>query len=137
MPNPTRKNTLFALLFIVIGLFVVAMAAGLVPVDESDINAPLWLLGLVGVIFMIAGVMIRLGRKNRYNDLLAALLMLAMGAIGVWVAVYSASGEISGGIFFLPSATNVMLGRILFGTGSLICFAMAAYALNRFFRRSD
>jgi len=135
MPEPNRKNTLFALLFIVVGLFIVAISAGWIPADNADINAPLWLLATVGGIFMLAGVMIIIGQNNRYNDLLAAVLMAGMGMIGGWVAVYSASGDISGGIFLLPSEANVMLGRILFGTGSLICFAMATWAASRFIRR--
>ena len=135
MPERTKKNNPYAILCFVIGLSVVAMAAGWLPVDESGVNGPMWLLGMVGGIFMLAGVMIFIGQKNRYNELLAALLMIAMGAIGGWVSVYSASSDISGGIFFLPRETNVMLGRILFGTGSLICFAMAAWAVSRFIRK--
>lgn len=131
------KNTLFAILFFVVGLFVAAMAIGLVPVDEADADAPMWLLYVVAVVFMLAGVMIIIGQENRYNDLLAALLMVAMGAIGVWVAISAGASGFSGGIFLLPRASNVMLGRIAFGTGSLICFAMAAYALSRFFSRRD
>lgn len=129
------KNTLYAILFFVIGLFVAAMAIGLIPVDEADADSPMWLLFVVAVVFMLAGVMIIIGRENRYNDLLAALLMVAMGAIGGWVAVISGASGMSGGIPLLPRAGNVMLGRIAFGSGSLICFAMAAYAMRRFFRR--
>ncbi len=135
MPESTAKNTLYAILFFLIGLFVAAMALGLVVVDESDVDSPMWLLYVVAMVFMIAVVMIIIGHKNRYNDLLAALLITAMGAIGGWVAVFSDSSGISGGIFLLPRESNVMLGRIAFGTGSLICFAMAAWALRRFFRR--
>ena len=135
MSKSTKKNTLFAILFFVIGVLVAAMAIGLIPVDEADVKSPMWVFYLVSMVFMIAGVMIIIGRKNRYNDLLAALLITAMGAIGGWVAVYSDSSGISGGIFLLPRESNVMLGRIAFGTGSLICFAIAAWALKRFFRR--
>jgi hypothetical protein len=135
MPRTNRKNLLFALLFIAVGAFIVAISAGWVPVDDADVNAPLWLLALVGGIFALAGVMVLYGRDSRVNDLLAAILMAAMGIIGGWVAVYSASGDISGGVFFLPRDMNVMLGRILFGSGSLICFGVAAYAVSRFLNR--
>ena len=58
MPKPANKNTFFAILCFAIGIFVAAMAAGWVPVNESDADSPMWMLYLVGMSFVIVGVMI-------------------------------------------------------------------------------
>lgn len=75
--------------------------------------------------------MILLANHTRANDLLAGVLCLLFAIMGAWVALFSASEGFSGGWFFLSYEQNVALGRWVFGIGSLLNLAIAAYAFRR------
>lgn len=48
------------------------------------------------------------------------------------VAVYAEG--ISGGVPFLPRDTNITIGRLMFGFGAALCFGLALYGMQRFFK---
>ena len=116
---------------IAVGCYPIALGLGLLPVDEAGLSAPPWVVAGAGFAFIIAGFMILFARHSRINDLLAGVLLLLFGIMGVWVSLFSASDGFSGGLPFLSRETNVLLGRWLFGLGALISFAMCGYAFRR------
>lgn len=122
------------LLFFGTGLFIILAAGDIIRIDEEGLNAPRWVLALCGLVFSIAGVMIFLGQKSKWNHILAAILILSMGSVGAWVALFGASENFSGGIALLSDSANTSLARWMFGTGSLICFIIALYAIRVHFR---
>jgi hypothetical protein len=133
-----RQRRLLSITVIALGAFLLLVAGEFIPGAEPRADdAPNAIIALSGLVFVIAGFMAYVGRQSRTNDLLAALLCLVFGVIGGWVAVAGSDEGFSGGIPFLSSAANVKLARGLFGFGSLICFLIAAWALNRFFARAD
>lgn len=134
----TRRSnqTLVGWLCIAAGIFILATAAGLIPVPEDDINAPTWVIALCGLVFLVGGIMAFAGTRPRLNALFAALLCGAFGAIGTWVTFFSPAESISGGVPFLAQSTNAAIGRWVFGLGTLITFGIAAIALREFLRGS-
>lgn len=116
---------------IALGCYPVALGLGLLPVDEAGLSAPLWVVAGAGFAFIIAGFMILFARHSRINDLLAGVLLLLFGTMGIWVSLFSSSEGFSGGLPFLSQELNILLGRWLFGLGALISFAMCGYAFWR------
>ena len=121
-----------ALIAIACGGYALLFSAGVIPGETAN-DTPLWVLTAVGVVFVIAGFMIFLRHHSRALDLLAAILLGAFTLIAGWVAFYSSPEGFSGGIPFAPRDWNISLGRIMFGLGTLMCFAGFLYALKRFF----
>lgn len=132
-----RKRRLISLICAALGLYLILIAAGLLPARDNAANAPNSILALTGLIFVIGGWMAYLGRRSRMNELMAAVLLLLFGAVGAWVSLFSPSEGFSGGIPFIPYESNVSLARVLFGFGSLICFALSAWAFSRFLRYTE
>jgi hypothetical protein len=55
MPMSPGCAVVFGLPFLLPGLFIMAMAGGLVEVEPSSKNAPDWVIGMAGTIFALAG----------------------------------------------------------------------------------
>lgn len=51
---------LFGLLFAAAGVLIVLVAADKIPVDEDDIHAPRWVIGVIGCIFLLPGLWLML-----------------------------------------------------------------------------
>lgn len=114
-----------------LGCYPIAIAFGPLAVESAELLAPRWVVAGAGLTFLIAGCMILLANHARANDMLAGLLLLLFGVLGMWVAVFSSDKGFSGGLPFVPQETNILVGRWLFGLGALICFAFSAYAFRR------
>lgn len=122
---------------IALGIFLLLVASGFVPELKPQANdAPAPIIGLSGLVFVIAGFMVFLGTQAKTNDLLAAILCLIFGVIGAWVSIGGSDQGFSGGLPFLPSEVNNKLARGAFGLGSLVCFMITIWALRRFIVRA-
>src|SRR6056297_3130553 len=134
-----RRKTINKLgwLFIGVGLAVMALALGLLPLDDTNVTAPRWIVGIGGAIFATAGLMMLLGEQSPVNNLLAAFLLTGMGLIGGWVGLFGSDEGFSGGLPFLPETVNISLARGLFGMGAMICLLMAAYAFKLQFENKN
>jgi len=131
MSHPERTRFVLGLMCIVLGVLPLCIALGLIPVDEADVLAPMWVVALSGIVFLIGGCMIFLGNDSWENDLLAGLLCMVFGVVGTWVSLFSPGEGFSGGVPLLSNEANVTLGRWVFGGGALICFAISVYAFRR------
>ena len=127
-----RSDIALALIAMACGGFALLVASGVLPLQTAN-DTPMWVVGLVGVVFVTAGVMIFMRNHSRALDLFAALILASFALIGAWVTLFASPEGFSGGIPFLPHDTNVSLGRTMFGLGSVMCFAAFLYALKRFF----
>ncbi len=121
-----------ALVAIACGGYALLAASSVIPVQLEN-DTPIWVLGLVGVIFVIAGIMIFLRNYSRALDLFAAIMLASFTLISGWITFHASSEGFSGGIPFLPNDMNVSLSRVMFGIGTLLCFGIFLYALKRFF----
>lgn len=134
-PLSHRETLAFSMVFMLIGLLIILLGLGVIPVDEASFNAPKWIIRLCGMTFFIAGVMVWSGNGSRTNDLMAAVLILIFAVVGGWVALYGGSEDFSGGIPFLSKDSNVSLARIIFGAGSVLCLMISLYAFRIFIRK--
>lgn len=108
-----------------------AIACNFVPYNPDDVHAPMWVVFLCGLAFVVSGLMILFGHHPKVNEFLAAILLLSMGSIAAWIAIFAPSVGFSGGIPFLPDVLNVSLARWGFGVGALVLFIWAAYTIRR------
>jgi hypothetical protein len=119
---------------VLIGLYPISLAFGFIKIEDSAVHAPMWIIALSGIVFLIGGCMILLSQHKRLMDLLAALICLIFAAIGMWVSFYAPPEGFSGGIPFFPSQANIMIGRWIFGGGAVVSFLIFVYALRRAMR---
>lgn len=116
---------------ILLGLYPVSIALGVLDVAQEDLRAPLWVFAVVGLAFVIVGCMLMLGSSSPWNDLLAGMLCLGFGILGLWVAIYGPAEGFSGGIPLFPHTLNTTIGRWVFGLGSVISFSISGWAFYR------
>ena len=116
------------------GLFVMVASTVFWSTFEKAAHAPQWILFLCGLVFFMASVMIVVGQESPVNNLLAALLLFSMSAIGLWASLFGDSENISGGLPFLSHAANVIIARWLFGFGAFVTGLLGVYAV-RLYRR--
>ena len=133
-PATNHNHPAWGWLCIAIGLYPISLALGVVPVGDSSVNAPMWILASSGVAFVLGGCMVLLGQRSRLNNLLAALLCLVFASAGVWVALFSPPEGFSGGVPFLSNQSNVTLSRWVFGCGAGVSLAISVYAFRLFSR---
>jgi hypothetical protein len=133
--QPTQKQKgLASLLFFGTGLAIILASADIIPLDEDGLHAPRWVLGLSGVVFALAGIMIYIDDNPKWNNLLAAILIFAMASIGGWIALFGDGANFSGGVALLSDSSNISLARIVFGFGATICYLIGLYALKMHFK---
>ncbi|MGN8225209.1 hypothetical protein [Gracilimonas sp. BCB1] len=138
MANQNKKPPkAFSWIFMGTGISIILISMEVIVVDDAAVNAPLWVIGICGAIFFLAGLLIFLGEKSKYNNLLAVFLVAGMGAVGSWVALFGTDSSFSGGIPFLSPEFNISLARLLFGFGGLICFLIAGYAFKQQITRKE
>jgi hypothetical protein len=118
---------------ILIGLIPVAIALGVLPVDESSVHAPMWVVALGGLVFVWAGCLMLVGQKSIWSHLFAGLILLSFAAVGAWVALFGAADGFSGGIPMLSHETNTKVARGVFGFGSFCCLLLFVYAVRQIF----
>ncbi len=121
------------------GAGIAALAAGIIPSDESNFHAPHWVVGACGFVFMLAGVMILVpASAPRLQSFLGAVFLSVFAAVPAWVAFGPGPRAFSGSVSFgaLTSATHpgATTGRIVFGIGAVLVGALAAYAWVRWVR---
>jgi len=115
---------------IILGLYPIAIATELWPVDATAVHVPIWVVFLCGVVFLMGGAMILIDRDSKFNAVCAAILLMGMGAVGAWVTVLGPPAGFSGGMPFLPGEYNVIFARWVFGCGALVSFMISAYAIR-------
>ncbi|MEM1055634.1 MAG: hypothetical protein AAGI52_08905 [Bacteroidota bacterium] len=130
--NP--PSPILGVLTLGMGLFVTAIGLGIVPVDPANVHAPMWVLAVCGLVFVIGGVAVLAHGRPGIQSAAGLTIVLAFGLVGGWVALFGDAAQMSGGIPFLPRALNVALGRGLFGIGAVLCFAFFAWGTARALR---
>lgn len=130
----------FGAIFIITGGFIATLGAGWIPVDPSSVHAPGWVIVLAGLVFALGGVMCytqNLGEDT--NNALVLVLMIAFASVFSWVAFGPGEREFSGG----GSAGGIGVtgrvgegaGRIAFGFGSVLMWAIVLAIATRLLRR--
>ena len=92
----------------------------------------MWIIFLCGLGFVMAGTVILVKRSSRINTLLVTLILLILGAIGVWVTLFSHNAWFVGGFTVLNENQNIVLARWMFGIGAILSFIMSGYGIQQF-----
>ena len=116
-----------------IGLFIMLAAAGVIPSDPKSFHAPRWVVGMFGLLFLFAGLVLGFSDYPRIRQILAALLVLVFSLVCGWMALFSDAESWSGGIPFVSARTNGMIAKTLIGLFGLLLF----YAFFRMLFRTS
>jgi len=111
-----------------IGMFVLLVAGGVVPADDTGSSAPRWVAALAGLVFLIGGAtVLGYGIRNALDPgaderpdpfpvgawFASSLIVTIFAVLGAWIAL--GSGE--------PDTET----RVALGLGALVCGALAAW----------
>ncbi|MBT8401906.1 MAG: hypothetical protein KJO98_15635 [Rhodothermia bacterium] len=131
MSNKSSKASQWILgaVMLCAGAAITGVGAQVIPVDPATVHAPYWVIVLCGLVFMAGGMAAVIGEKHPLNGVLAAIIALGLAASFAWVTLFGDSEHMSGGVWFLPQSVNDILGRILFGLGSIMGFVIGGLAL--------
>ncbi|MEM9218467.1 MAG: hypothetical protein AAGD25_29515 [Cyanobacteria bacterium P01_F01_bin.150] len=115
-----------------LGLYPIAFALKLFPTGDTTEFAPMWIIFLCGIAFVIAGTVILVKRHSRIHTLLVTSILFILGAVGVWVALFSPEEWFVGGFTVLSELQNIVLARWMFGIGAIASFIMSGYGTQQF-----
>lgn len=131
----SRSNAAFGWLFIALGVALVAVALGVIPVDPASVHAPGWVLALCGALFGLGGLAVVARRWPAVQSAAVGLIWLAASVVGGWIALFGEAEHFSGGLPVLPPGVNVGLARALFGTGAVLSLAVFVWGTVQLVRR--
>lgn len=147
-PASQRQALVIGAVFAGLGLYLMAISAGLMPMPggRGNLHGPLWVGVLAGFVFFLGGaaaVMQACGGADAQGELpatapawmrvaqrLVVLVVLACCAtLGTWVALFGEAAQLSGSFAGLP--LGAVVARIGFGFGALLAWtATIAVALS-------
>lgn len=148
-PASPRTTFVCGLIAVALGLFLLLVGFGIVPVNPRSVHAPMWTIWGAGVAFMLAGLSISVGAihgvsptgdlpKNTgwwmrlFYYVVGLVIVGALASIGTWIAFGPGERNFSGTGFFLLSAEGRnTTGRIIFGFGAVLTWLIAiAFAIS-------
>ena len=141
-PPSLRQGLLIGAVFAGIGLYLMAISAGLLPMPggRASLHGPLWVGVMAGFVFFLGGaavIMQAFGRANAQGELPAGaphwmrvaqrlvviVVFACCASLGTWVALFGEARQFGGSFGGLP--LGVIVARIGFGFGALIAWAAA------------
>ncbi len=133
--NESDAPLWLALLMVCIGGGIILLAAGIIPSDPAQFNAPRSVVAVAGFVFFIAGVSMFGSAQSAWRSFCMIFLLAAMAFLGLWVAFVADGTDISGGLPFLPQSVNGKLGKVIFGLGALVSLGIMIIAIKDTRRR--
>ena len=122
-----------AILCVLAGGLLCAVALGLLPQEYAAIDAPRIVLVVGGGVLVFVGLM-SLARDHRMSETISSLLLLALAGAAGWLTFYAPEGTLSRYVPFIPPSVNEALARLLFGLGAAGCVGMAIWGFRRILR---
>lgn len=156
--NASPRSTLIAgVAAAALGLFVLLVGLGVVPVDPRSVHAPYWIVAAAGTCFLLAGISVAAGAVYGVSETgelpkdagwwtrlfyyaVAVVIAGALASIGSWVAFGPGLRGFNGpGLFLLSPEAGDLVGRVVFGFGAvltwLITIALAVGGARKLFRK--
>lgn len=140
-----RGNAVIGLLTAGLGLFFVLISLGIIPASRSQAPAPLWIGGLAGLAFLLAGVAVATARPGAApgsvmtNPVLGGAIFALMVVIANWVAFGPGERRVSGDLALPFIAVGGRMGewtgRAAFGIGAVIMDLLVVWLVVRGVRR--
>ena len=151
-PQGMLASMAFGGVFFLMGSFIVMISADIIHVDPSTFNAPRWVVGASGGVFMLVGMMVAIqgsfGPDGMQTKLYLWLqfffgmaLMILFTAIPLWIGFGSGEREFTTSTTVGPITTSGTgsdgMGRFVFGGSgvlmSIITIWMAVSRLRKIF----
>jgi len=139
----SRRQALWSgLVSLVLGVFVVLLAAGIIPSDPGTLHGPPWMVAVVGVLIGVTGVLLLLfaggssGESAGYVGL-AAFALTSFAVVAGWVAFGPGERgfELPFGVGFLGERVGEISGRAAFGLVAVIVGGASVAAWRDALRR--
>jgi hypothetical protein len=136
-PSPPVAILMF-LAFFACGAAVLALATGVLSAPPGALEAPRWVIGCLGAVFM-AGALVPLNATfslpGWVNQLVALTVGVGLAMAFNWVAFFPGERHFTGAIAVpgmqLSAPTSQTTGRIMFGLGALLADALVLAGLWR------
>jgi hypothetical protein len=147
---PSRQQLLVGFVAAISGTFIVSIAAGLIPAPEESFHAPHWVVGLAGLVFVLAGasflapsLVAGLRAVDQYTpaqqkaidlvrQILGCLLLTAFAAVPLWIGFGAGERMFSLSLGFSGLASEgpgrETTGRIIFGAAGILVAVWALFA---------
>ena len=124
--------------FIAIGVLIMLIAGGVIPLDPEAIKAPRWMLGAAGGVFAVAGARsMTANSEGGLRQLLGVLMMSLLVAMCVWAAFGPNDPVATVGTSVGPIAAVApappLVGRVLFGAGAVALALALCVMFYRYF----
>lgn len=117
-------------LALLVGSVIMAAATGLLPLDETKLHAPRWVLFLGGTVFAAGGGSVLTYDKPWAKNVFAPLIILCLGTVGLWIAFYGDPAQFRSNLPMSPE-TTVSIARLAFGIGGGLCYLLVAWITGR------
>ena len=134
MNKETKTKLTISFGCFIIGVFYILEGLNVTRYGEMVNDTPRFMLVFVGFIFLLASIMVQVGKNKRLNNLLASVLIFVMGLMFGWISLFAKESGFSGNGMILSYITNLPVGRIMFGIGSIISFIIAMIAFRMFLK---
>jgi hypothetical protein len=137
-PASPRTTFVCGLLAVAMGLFLLLVGLGAVPVNPRSVHAPLWTASAAGIAFMLAGLSIAVGAIHGVSETgelpkdtgwwmrlfyyaVGLVITGSLASVASWVAFGPGPRAFSGtGMFLLSRETGDTVGRVVFGIGAVL-----------------
>lgn len=148
-----RKDILAGAALAAAGIYLILVGLAVLPPPGGPDNqhAPWAVVLCIGLLVLcggIGGLIQGLGRGDRQGvlaadapswlhlvqDLLGVLMFGLFAVVGSWIAVAGEAGQFSGRGIAIGGDGSVTFGRVVFGLGAVICWAITIAALVRLVR---
>lgn len=139
-PASSRTTLLCGLLAVAVGLFLLLVGLGVVPVNPRSVHGPLWIVAAAGISFMLAGIAVAVGAIYGVSEtgelpkdtgwwmrlffyLIGVIIAGALASVGTWIAFGPGARAFSGtGMFLLSREAGELVGRVVFGFGAVLAW---------------
>ena len=120
-----------------IGVFYLLEGLDITHYGEMENDTPRFMLAFVGFIFLLVSIMVHIGKRERLNNFLASVLIFVMGLMFGWISLFGKESGFSGNGILISYITNLPVGRIMFGIGSIVSFIIAIVAFRMFLNQKQ
>ena len=122
-------------LLLIAGIVVWLALAGAISLDEKSINAPKWVIVLIGLLFIASGLAAGAISQGSVATWSGGAVVVTMTVISGWVALFGSSAHFSGDNTFLSKSADEIVTRIIFGSVSLLGLAIIGAAALKTWNR--
>ena len=115
---------------IMAGIIIELVAWGVVSVDKERVHAPMWVIGLTGLLFLAGGVLLA-KPGGRIGTWAGGVVVSVITVVSGWVALYGPAEHFSGDLPWIAGETNVLIARLVFACVALLGLAILVGAVAR------